>query len=58
VKGKKLPGRMGGYRVTVKNLMIARIQRNKNIVMIEGAIPGSRNSTVILRKRNLGGAKS
>lgn len=57
VKGKKLPGRMGGCRVTVKNLMIARIQKSKNIVMIEGAIPGSRNSTVILRKRNLGGAK-
>lgn len=49
-KGKKLPGRMGGDNVTVKNLEIIKIEKDKNIVAVKGAIPGSRNSIVLLRK--------
>lgn len=50
VKGKKLPGRMGGERITVKNLKIVRVEKNNNLVAVKGAIPGSRNGIVILRK--------
>ncbi|MCK4233822.1 50S ribosomal protein L3 [candidate division WOR-3 bacterium] len=51
VKGKKLPGRMGGNRVTVKNLKIAKVEQGENIIAVKGAIPGSRNSIIILRKK-------
>jgi large subunit ribosomal protein L3 len=52
LKGKKLPGRMGGNHVTVKNLEIVKIEKEKNIVAVKGAIPGSRNSIVLLRKKS------
>lgn len=57
LKGKKLPGRMGGGHVTVKNLEIVKIEKEKNIVAVKGAIPGSRNSIVLLRKKNRGKRK-
>jgi large subunit ribosomal protein L3 len=50
LKGKKLPGRMGGDHVTVKNIEIVKIDKDNNIVAVKGAIPGSRNSIVLLRK--------
>ncbi len=53
LKGKKLPGRMGGNRVTVKNLRIAGIEKDNNLVLVKGAIPGSRNSIVLLRKKTV-----
>lgn len=39
-KGKKMPGRMGGKRVTVKNLKIINIIPEKNILVVSGAVPG------------------
>ena len=47
--GKKMPGRMGGDRVTVKGLKIVEADRDKKIVKVSGAIPGARNSKVILK---------
>jgi len=44
LKGRKMPGRMGGERVTVKNLPIAKIDKEKRILMIKGAVPGNRGS--------------
>jgi large subunit ribosomal protein L3 len=41
-KGKKFAGRMGAERVTVKNLKIAGIDKEKNILMIKGAVPGQK----------------
>lgn len=58
VKGKKLPGRMGGERTTIKNLKIVKIEKEKKEIAIEGAIPGSRNNIVILRKKVLKGKGS
>ena len=43
-KGKRLPGRMGNDRVTVKNLVVAGIDLENNIIAISGAVPGARNS--------------
>ncbi len=45
-KGKKMPGRYGGDRVTVKNLKIVKIFEDKNIVLISGSVPGTRNSLI------------
>ncbi len=40
IKGRKMPGRMGTDRVTVKNLKIVKIDSEKNIIAVKGAIPG------------------
>jgi large subunit ribosomal protein L3 len=54
LKGKKMPGRMPARRVTVKNVQIVKIEKEKNRVALKGAIPGSRNGVVIVRKRETG----
>lgn len=43
-KGKRMAGRMGGERVTVKNLEVMEINPEKNLLIIKGAVPGARNS--------------
>lgn len=49
-KGKKLPGHMGVAKVSVKNLQVIKVDVERNLVMLKGAIPGHRNSLVRLRK--------
>ena len=39
-KGKKMPGRMGGNRITVQNLMVMRIDKDRNLVFVRGHVPG------------------
>ncbi len=48
-KGKKMPGRMGGKRVTVKGLKIVEADEKEKIVKVSGAVPGARNSKVVLK---------
>lgn len=43
-KGTRMAGRMGGERVTVKNLKIVRIDKEKNQIYVSGAIPGRRGT--------------
>ncbi|MBI4692110.1 MAG: 50S ribosomal protein L3, partial [Candidatus Terrybacteria bacterium] len=43
-KGKRMAGRMGGERVTVKNLRIVKIDKEKNQILISGAVPGRRGT--------------
>jgi large subunit ribosomal protein L3 len=50
VKGMRMAGRMGGDRVTVKNLKIIKILPETREVFISGAIPGRRGSKVEIRK--------
>lgn len=50
LKGKKLPGRYGNTRVTVKNLRIVDVRPEMNLILVKGAVPGSRNSLVEVRK--------
>ena len=45
-KGKRLPGRHGSKKTTVKNLRIVKVLQDKNIVLISGAVPGRRNSLI------------
>ncbi len=49
-KGKKMPGQMGAVRVTVQNLEIVRIDVDDNLILVKGAIPGPRKSTVVLKE--------
>jgi large subunit ribosomal protein L3 len=51
VKGKRLPGRMGGGFLTQKNLEVVAIDEEQNVVMVRGAVPGPPNGIVIIRKR-------
>lgn len=47
-KGKRMAGRMGSDRVTVKNLKIFEIDKDKNLLYITGAIPGARNGLILI----------
>ena len=51
-KGKRMAGRMGHERVTIKNLEIVEVIPEKNILLIKGAVPGARNSLLIIKNNN------
>jgi len=48
--GLRGPGQMGNRRVTVKNLDVVRIDVEKNLLLVRGAVPGARGSRLIIRK--------
>lgn len=50
IKGKKLPGHYGVTRTTVRNLEIVDIRPDDNLIMIKGALPGSRSGMVTVKK--------
>lgn len=50
LKGKKLPGRMGGVRKTIGNLKVVRVDLERNLLFIKGGVPGSRNSYLMIQK--------
>lgn len=50
IKGKKLPGRMGGARQTIRNLEVVRVDAERNLLFVKGAVPGSRGSVVYITK--------
>ena len=50
IKGKRLPGRMGGERVKTVNLKVVKIMPEQNLILISGSVPGAKNSTIILQK--------
>jgi large subunit ribosomal protein L3 len=50
IKGKKLPGRMGGARTTIRNLQVVKIDGERNLLFIKGGIPGARDSYVLITK--------
>jgi len=49
-KGTKRPGHMGDERVTQQGLKVVRIDADRNLVLVRGAVPGSDNALVILQK--------
>lgn len=55
-KGRKLPGRMGGARVTVKRIAVVDVDSEKNLLLVRGAVPGASNGLVLVRKAHVGGA--
>ncbi|MBS0982207.1 50S ribosomal protein L3 [Gluconobacter cerinus] len=48
-KGKKMAGHMGDERVTTLNLEVAAVDEERNLIMVRGAIPGAKNSLVLIR---------
>lgn len=50
--GQKKAGRMGGERVTVENLKVVKIDADKQLIVVEGAIPGAREGLVYISKAN------
>lgn len=45
-----MPGHMGNHKTTVQNLQVVKLDKENNILAIKGAIPGHKNSKVIIRK--------
>jgi large subunit ribosomal protein L3 len=50
IKGKKMPGRMGGDRTTIRNLQVVRVDGARNLLFVKGGVPGARNSYVLISK--------
>ena len=48
--GTRMAGRMGNENVTVKNLEVTRVEKDKNLVFIKGAVPGAKNGIVFISK--------
>ncbi|MFP9098146.1 50S ribosomal protein L3 [Flavobacterium sp. RHBU_24] len=49
-KGMRMAGRTGGDNVTVQNLRVLKVVADKNLLVIKGAVPGHKNSYVIIQK--------
>jgi large subunit ribosomal protein L3 len=49
-RGKRMPGRLGGTRATVRGLDVVRVDLERNVLLIRGALPGPRGSLVLIRK--------
>jgi large subunit ribosomal protein L3 len=49
IKGRKMAGQMGNERVTVQNLVIHEIRPEENLILIKGAIPGSKGRVVLVK---------
>ncbi len=50
IKGTKMPGRMGTDRKTVQNLRVMMVDTDKQVLLVKGAVPGTRDSMVIVRE--------
>lgn len=50
LKNKTMPGRYGNERVTTKNLRVVKIEKEKNMIYLKGAVPGARNGYLIITK--------
>ena len=51
IKGTRSSGHMGDERVTVKNLTVARVDVENNLLMVRGAVPGANGSVVLIKKK-------
>jgi len=50
IKGMRGPGRMGGGRITTRNLKVLRVDADNHLVIVEGSVPGAPTSYVLIRK--------
>ncbi len=53
-KGRKMPGQMGGQRKTIRNLEVIRVDRDKNLLLVKGAVPGFNGNYVLIMKNSFG----
>lgn len=50
IKGKRLPGRMGGVRQTIINLQVVQVDPERNLIFVKGGVPGARDGFVTITK--------
>lgn len=50
MKGKRLPGHMGVEKVTVQNLEVVKVDMDKNLILIKGAVPGAKGGLVTIKQ--------
>jgi large subunit ribosomal protein L3 len=48
-KGKRMAGRMGNEKVTTQSLKIVRVMPEKNLILVQGAVPGHTNGVVYIK---------
>ena len=48
-KGKKMAGQYGNVRITTQNLTVVKLIENENLILVQGSVPGSKNSVVMLK---------
>lgn len=48
-KGKKLPGHMGADKVTVQNLDVVRVDAERNLLLVKGAVPGAKGGLLVIK---------
>ena len=56
-KGKGMPGHMGCVKVTVQNLTVVRVDADKNLILVKGAVPGPRKALVTIKETTKAEAK-
>jgi large subunit ribosomal protein L3 len=49
-KGTRMPGHMGNEQVTVKKLTVVRVDPERNLILVRGAVPGARNGLLLVQK--------
>ena len=49
-KGKHMPGHMGAVKVTVQNLEVVKVDVDNNLLLVKGAVPGSKKSLIVLKE--------
>jgi large subunit ribosomal protein L3 len=57
LKGVKMPGQMGNERVTALGLKLVKVDPQRNLLLIRGAVPGAASGLVLVRASNRGGKK-
>ncbi|MEF9988529.1 MAG: 50S ribosomal protein L3 [Christensenella sp.] len=50
MKGKHLPGHTGADKVTIQNLEVVKVDMDKNLILVKGAVPGAKGGLVTIRK--------
>ena len=49
-KGKKMPGQMGAKKVTIQNLEVVRVDADKNLMLVKGAVPGPKKALITIKE--------
>lgn len=52
-KGQRMPGRMGGEKLTIRNLEVVGVDLEKNLLLLKGAVPGKKNTYLAIKKSSL-----
>jgi large subunit ribosomal protein L3 len=48
-KGKKMPGHMGAKKVTVQNLAVVRVDAERGLLLVKGAVPGAKGGLLVIK---------